>query len=51
MVVIKTLASDPLRAGKATRPELKSPEPWMNPFASVTEMVDRVKREPEANRL
>ena len=49
--VAKALASDPPRAGQAIRLKLKSQEPWMSWFASVTDMVDRVKRGPEANRL
>ncbi len=51
VVVVKTLASEPPRAGKATTLELKSQEPWMESFALVTEMLGRVEREPEANRL
>ena len=51
MVVVNTLASDPPRAGKATRLELKNQEPWMYSFALATEMVGLVEPEPETNQL
>ena len=51
VVVVSTLAFDPQRAGKATRLELKSQEPWMQSFAFVTVMVGPVGLEPTTNRL